>query len=132
MLTLYVLPSKGNTTNIIKTAKSVGNVLKQAVPVKCISDIDPYVVTPWYAVLYDNEIADAQLEESFRPFLVFKGIDVLKLYKRIGHGPYVFSIAPRIFRSGIKLRENSLMPENCADLKFETILNGWLKNIDED
>jgi hypothetical protein len=132
MLTLYVLPSEGNATNIIKTAKSVGNVLKQAIPVKCISEINSDVETPWYAVLYDNEVADAQLEESFRPFLVFKGADVLKLYKRIGHGPYVFSIAPRIFRSGIRLRENSLIPENCDGLKFETVLNGWLENIDED
>lgn len=132
MLTLYVLPSKGNATNIIKTAKSVGNVLKQAVSVKCISDIDPDVDTQWYAVLYDNEIVDDQLSESLSSFLSFKDIDVLKIYKLIGHGPYAFSIAPRIFRSGIRLRENSLIPENSDNFKFETILNGWLEKIDED
>jgi len=131
MLTLYVLRSKGDTIDIRKTAKSVGDVMRCVVSVNYSFDIDPDVVTSWYMVLYDNEVADVELAASFRSFLSFKGADVFKIYKKLGPAPYRFSIAPRIFRSGIKLRDNSLIPEVCDGLRFETILNGWLENIDD-
>jgi len=81
----------------------------------------------WYGVIYDDEHIDEQLLEGLKVFIEHTDADALVLYRMKGGDKA--SRSPRLFRRHITLEEGSLMPE--GEVKFETVLNGWVLSNDK-
>lgn len=85
----------------------------------------------WYAVLYDNEYCSQGLALSLPIYFNMdtknvkrKPIDYLIIHKKTKKIK-VFK-SPRFFRSHVTLCEDSLMPLNPENLRFEAPLDGWV------
>ncbi len=88
--------------------------------------------TVWKMVIYDFEILHELLLEAIPQFLRFGDqYDFFSVYKKeYREGELKVFLAPRIFKSHVKLLRNGVLPENVDDLESTIILNGWL--LDQD
>ena len=125
MITLFVVQSCADAKDIQRTVDSCAGITSETHHVASLAEINSTDRgNDWYAVLYDNECLDEQLLEGLKVFIEQSDADALVLFKT-GDRP---SKSPRLFRRHITLQSNSLMPEQ--DVKFETVLNGWIHDID--
>ena len=125
MITLFVVQSCADVQDPTETIASCAGIASEVHQVASLREINSTDrVNDWYAVLYDNERLDEQLLEGLKVFIEQSDADALVLFKT-GDKP---SKSPRLFRRHITLRAGSLMPEQ--DVKFETVLNGWIHDID--
>lgn len=124
MITLFVVQSCADEKDPAKTIVSFNGITSEVHQVASLDEINSTDrANDWYAVVYDDERIDERLLEGLKVFTDQSDADVLVLFKT---GETV-SKAPRIFRRHITLKNNSLMPEQ--DVKFETVLNGWIHDI---
>jgi len=124
MITLFVVQSCADAKDPAKTIASCAGITSEVHQVASLGEINSTDrVNDWYAVMYDNEYIDERLLEGLKVFIKCSDADVLVLFKT---GDRVFK-SPRLFRRHITLQDNSLMPEQ--DVKFETVLNGWIHDI---
>ena len=124
MITLFVVQSCADAKDPAKTIASCAGIASEVHQVTSLAEVNSTDrVNDWYAVLYDNECLDEQLLEGLKVFIEQSDADALVLFKT-GDKP---SKSPRLFRRHITLQNNSLMPEQ--DVKFETVLNGWVHDI---
>jgi len=125
MLTLFILKSGDSNAAPEKTVTSFAHMNPK---VKMVSDIKMINATKkrtkWYTVMYDNERLDQNLMEALPIHLTFQAHDIIVLFKR--NDKDEMTMAPRIFRSAIKLRDNCLLPDGSG-LKFDRALDGWIE-----
>jgi hypothetical protein len=88
--------------------------------------------TMWKMIIYDFEILHELLREAIPQFLRFGDqYDFFSVYKKeYREGELKVFLAPRIFKSHVKLLRGGVLPENVEDLESTIILNGWL--LDQD
>lgn len=77
----------------------------------------------WYGILYDNEHISMGLSYSLLHHIKGKW-DVLQAIKKEQDGGTIQ--APRFFRRNVQLVEESLMPSKLLDLKYSTVMDGWI------
>jgi len=125
MLTLFILKSGDPNAAPEKTVTSFAHMnpkVKMASDIKMINATEKR--TKWYAVMYDNERLDQNLMEALPIHLTFQTHDIIVLFKR--NDKDEMTMAPRIFRAEIKLRDNCLLPDGSG-LKFDRALDGWIE-----
>lgn len=86
------------------------------------------VNTEWKMFMYADETLSKQLKKAL-PVVCEKGkefdyFSFYKLFKKDGHIKY--SISPRLFKSNVKIRDNSVYPVDAISLKGTTILDGFI------
>ncbi len=129
MLTVYLLRSgKMTMASKKRCVNSLGNLpteIRHTDYGPAFDDLMPS--TKFKMFIYDDEIIHENLYEAIPQFLRFDQFDFLSMYKReMRDGKEKVFIAPRIFKSYIRLLRNQLYPENMEDLNGTVILNGWL------
>lgn len=134
-ITFFLVPSGSDTADPKKAFESVTKMPEEMkievklVPLNSLSEVNAAPKrTFWYGVIYDNEVLDEGLKEYLDVFLNSPDFDYYGVYKRTAGGK--LSESPRLFRSSVKLKEGSLVPEQWEALRFEHILNGWIKSDD--
>jgi len=126
MLTLFVLKSGQETADPDRAIKSWGPLPTKVVHVGSLLELkSASIKTEWYAVIYDNEILEAELQEAIAIFLKASFSDVLVLFQRDDSEKIPPQKAPRVFRYDIIIEDNSLMPIG-PEVSFDTVLNGWV------
>lgn len=130
MITLFILKSGEKQASFLKLINSFEpkttkashyvNTCQQINEMKCDTD--------WFGVFYDNEILSKGLRKAIPLFIDFyKGCDSFILFKLIkddGVNIRAFR-SPRLFKKGIVIPEDSLLPEDRS-IKYEAILDGFL------
>ena len=123
MLTLFVAKSHARDADVKKAADSFKGLPAKVFHVEH-DDINRVpLFTPWYAVIYDDEVIDEKLQAALVPFMVQVKADALVCFKSDR------TKAPRLFRSHLRLQPKSLLPANPG-VKFEYVLNGMFKRQD--
>ena len=130
MLSLYIIPCDNPLENRPEeTEKSFGDVVTNTVVLghRRLYEVDEKI-NPYYCYMFSNEVIDEQLRESI-PIFLKTGIDYFVLYRRrlVGDNNSFF-ISPRIFKAGILLCEDVMLPTNQRKLSFIKILDGWICN----
>jgi len=129
MLTLFIVNSDSRYADRERTRASFENIAQDIVPVWNFRDINSIQkVAPWYGVIYDDEYIEDPLRVSLNTFFE-SDVDVLIVYKKELTDELHITKSPRFFRKHIILQEDSLLPK-AEDVKFETILNGWILSND--
>ena len=127
MITLFIIRSCADPKDPKKTIESFFEVVDDLWLLNSIDDVNAKEKkNEWYGVMYDNEIIDEPLNEGLKVFIEQCDADVLILMAKVGDKIYK---SPRLFRRNVLLNKGSLMPEG-KDLKFETVLNGWVLQND--
>ena len=128
MLTLFVVQSRADALNHDRTVESFHGLADEIYFVVNIQEINgKSKQNEWYAVIYDDEYIDEPLKEGLKVFIEQCPVDVLVLGKE---GKDKFFKCPRLFRRGIALRSESLLPEK-EGVEFETVLNGLIHDNDQ-
>lgn len=85
------------------------------------------ITTDWYGYIFSDEILDKEAGQALPLFLEQGGFDSLVIMKKeMVDGKPRFTQAPRIFYRSVKLKENTFLPENPDECKFERMLDGWI------
>lgn len=129
MLTAIVLRSgQEDKRKLEKCLESLGKLTVATV----IADFDPTfsafgVSTDYVLYIYDNERLTPALFDALPTFFYCDQYDYLSLYRRSSKeiGKY-----PRIFRKEVVLEDKRLYPVNISQYVGETVLNGWLEEIE--
>ena len=126
---LYVLPGDG-FPDVDRAIESFGEIIAESVilPTRRL-DLEKNNPYSYFAYVLASEYLDAQAREALPCFLENGEFDCLVLmqptYDLKGEIIRVRQ-SPRVFRSGVSLREGLLIPTNPKFLRFETLLDGWL------
>jgi len=131
MLTAIVLRSgRGDTWK--RCVESLGKL-----PVEMIfADHGPVfsefaATTEYVLYIYDNERLTPELYEAIPVFFHHDMYDYLTLYRRSVDFPAVLpEMSPRIFRNHVVLKDDLLYPVDIRKYVGETVLNGWLEEIE--
>ena len=129
MLTVYLLKSgKMTMASKKRCIESLGKLPTELVHMEYGPRFDDFMPsTKFKMFIYDDEIVHENLYEAIPQFLRFDHYDFLSMYKReMRDGEEKVFVAPRIFKSHVRLLRNQLYPENMEDLEGTVILNGWL------
>lgn len=129
MLTLFVVQSRADALDPGVTLESFDGLVDEVHFVPNLQAVNgKEKKSKWYCVVYDNEHIDEPLKEGLKVFVQIAEVDVLVLLKK--HKDK-YSKAPRLFRRDVRLRSDSLLPANKG-VTFETVLNGWIHDNDQD
>lgn len=129
MLTAIVLRSgKEDKRMREKCIESLGKLPVATI----IADFDPTfsefgVSTDYVLYIYDDERLTESLSDALPTFFYCDQFDYLSLYRRSSEG---IDKCPRIFRNNVVLHDKRLYPVNIASYVGETVLNGWLEEIE--
>jgi hypothetical protein len=85
------------------------------------------ITTDYVLYIYDNERITPELYEAIPVFFHCDMFDYLKFYRRSSKRG---DIIPRIFRNHVVLKDDSLYPVDIDMYVGETVLNGWLEEIE--
>jgi len=130
MLTLFIVNSDSRNADRKKTIASFKDVTQGIETVWNLKDVNKIRKNnPWYGVIYDDEYIEGALAVSLNTFFN-SDADVLVVFKKVMTDELHITKAPRFFRKHIILQEDSLLPKEPEDAKFETILNGWILSND--
>jgi len=131
MLTLFIFPCDNLDLHDPKRAKSsFGKIVQfsQILENRRL-DLEQHFETPWYGYIFSDEYLDDQAREALPIFLASDQFDCLVLMKKvIINGKIKITQSPRIFRKDIRLMENTHIPENPQRLRFERMLDGWIRS----
>ena len=132
MLHLFVLKSGSPDADPIKTMLSFDDHFGVWTKANELPDVQKFlpVKTPWYAVVYDDEIIDERMNEALPVYLRDETpADVLVLMKRIFvNGDPQITQSPRIFRREFLIGVDGLMPLDKS-ARFQRCLDGWVKSV---
>lgn len=120
MLTLFIAKSHARGADAEKAAASFGDLPSKVFHVEHNEVNGESVFTPWYAVLYDDEVLDEGTAGILRNMCRCSQADVIVMFKNNN------TKAPRLFRNWIRLQYGSLLPSN-PNVKFEYAMNGMIK-----
>lgn len=129
MLGAVVLRSgKEDAAQLITCLESLGDLPIATI----IADFDPTfsafgMSVDYILYIYDNERLTPELFEALPVFLESNRYDYLSLYRKSSKG---IDHIPRIFRKSIELQDKVLYPVNIRGYVGETVLNGWLEEIE--
>ena len=122
MMTLFVIPLSNKNTD--KTIESFAGI-ECDVKILDNRNFNEKANTKWKFFLFNDEILTEELKVAIPIFLKEGTADIYKVYKQKGKE---ITIAPRMFRSEIELKKDSLLPVGKIDnYKFDTILNGFIR-----
>jgi len=129
VLTAIVLRS--GQEDVRKLEKCLDSLGKLAVAT-IIADFDPTfsafgVSTDYVLYIYDNERLTESLSDALPTFFYCDQYDYLSLYRRSSEGA---DKCPRVFRKEVVLEDKRLYPVNIRQYVGETVLNGWLEEIE--
>jgi len=133
VLTLFILNSGRPGANAFKTQLSLRGLVKNFYVCANNHEImQRQINTPWYMVLYDNEVLDEQAKEALPTFFELgKSFDFISFYKRGKIVGNKFHICPRVFQKHVKLSDEGLLPINFESLNGTPCLNGFVKEFGE-
>jgi len=130
MLTLFVFPCDNKDLHDPERAKaSFGDTVQfsQILEARRL-DLEKDFQTPWYGYIFSDEYLDDQARDALPVFLASDQFDCLILMKKVlVDGEMKVTQAPRIFRKDVRLVENTHIPENPQRLRFEKMLDGWIR-----
>jgi hypothetical protein len=122
MLTLVVIPIEG--VNSEKLIASFEGIECNVIVLGNERDFEtPFIVSKWKLFMYADEILSEELNVAVPHFVKMGDADIYKIYKKVGDK---ISISPRMFKSGIELQKDCLMPVNLFQYRIDTILNGFI------
>jgi len=128
VITLFIVQSCADAKDPAQTINSFNGLVDEIHQVTTLAEVNMTDRTNnWYAVAYDDEHISEELLEGLKVFVEQTNADVLVLLRLNGDKAYR---SPRVFRRHITIKDGSLMPEQ--DVKFETVLNGWVLSNDID
>ena len=125
-MTLIIVPIEGiDDSRLLESFDSISSYYKRLQKDRYFN-VD--VNTEWKMFMYSNEYLSNQLVEAFPIILDNEEFDYFSFYKlALGENNKIkYSISPRLFRSGIELRDNSVYPIDMESLKGTTILDGFI------
>lgn len=123
MLKLFIIKSDSPNADAIKTINSFDTVITDFQYVTSYQEINDFPKTKkYFCVLYDNEYLDKELAAAIK-VIVKSEYDYLVLFKK--HAGKYYE-APRMFKKELKLKPDSLIPENYEKLIKTSILDGWI------
>lgn len=114
MLTIFLMPTNDTVANSGRAVDSLKGLAYKVVLIKNIADINTYEKeTPWYGILYDNEILDNALYLLLKDQLLNAVADVVVLYRMSLKQGVMSGItySPRLFRKKVLLQGDSMFPE---------------------
>ena len=125
MLTLFILKTSEENKSVKETFQSLEGIDHEGCLVKNIEEINNSEKnTDWYLVLYDNEYLSVDLKEAVKNILTMDiPFDALIFLQKDLVGKFYQS--PRLFKKHVRLKENSLLPEDDS-MKMVRILDGWV------
>lgn len=122
MLTLVIIPIEGVNTE--KLIKSFQGIECNIIVLGNERDFEvPFIVSKWKIFMYADEILSEELNVAIPHFVKMGDADVYKIYKKVDDK---ISISPRMFKSGIELQKDCLMPVDLMKYRIDTILNGFI------
>lgn len=127
MLTLIVVPTdiKNRTSELIESFAGVGNDVVLLQDGKL--DFNVEVETIWKMFMYEGEFLAKDLQESLPTYLrCGLEYDVFSVYKNTNTG---ISVSPRLFKANVKMKNDSVYPEDKDKLKWNTILDGFILSL---
>jgi hypothetical protein len=123
-LTIFVIPTgKHDWSDLQKVIEGMG--------AKCIPIGDTVfsfleAETKWKMFLYDNEVLTPQMQAALTEFVKYgEDYDFFSCYK-IELGEKRITTCPRLFKSYVKLTNNSLIPD--GEYRGVHILNGFIRS----
>ena len=127
MLTLFILKTSEENKSVKETFQSLEGIDHEGCLVKNIEEINNSEKnTDWYLVLHDNEYLSVDLKEAVKNILTMNltiPFDALIFLQKDLVGKFYQS--PRLFKKHVRLKENSLLPEDDS-MKMVRILDGWV------
>lgn len=132
MLTLYVIqcdhPEKHKPEKAIKSFGDIVYVFCEMTHRNIRKEISQNsTATDWYGYIFSDERLDEEAAKALPIFLERGGFDSLVLMKKeMDNGKPRFTQAPRIFHKSIELKDNTFLPDNPDECKFERMLDGWI------
>ena len=130
MLTLFAIQAD-DIQNPERAIESFGDIVEKSIILdhRRIDNIP--VDTDWYGYIYADEWLDDRIKEALPVFLTAQYFDCLILFKRVvDQGKKRVFSSPRIFKQGVQLKKDMLIPVNSGPLTFEKCLNGWIRGRD--
>jgi len=130
MLTLFVFPCDNPELHDPERAKtSFGNVVQFSQILKSRRlDLEKDFQTPWYGYIFSDEYLDDMARNALPVFLASDHFDCLVMMKKtLVDGKIKVTQSPRIFRKDVRLMEDTHIPENPQRLRFEKMLDGWVR-----
>lgn len=131
MLTLFILPCDNKDLHDPERARaSFGDIVRFSQTLKNRRlDLEKHFPTPWYGYIYSDEYLDDQARDALPVFLASNQFDCLVLMKKVlVDGKMKITQAPRIFRKDVRLVEGKHIPKNPQRLRFEKMLDGWVRS----
>jgi hypothetical protein len=127
MLTLYVIP--GGTITKASIEKAVEGFLSKEyeTEVRVLNIFNYHEMNPdtlWKAFIYSNEFATPEVQEALETFLFVDTWEYYSFYRKAKDEKV--SVAPRIFRSDVQLKEDAPYPEDISKLNGTFVLDGWI------
>ena len=124
-LTLFILKTTEENKSLTSTTASVDDLFDQFAVVENINEINgAFKKNDWFLVLYDNECLSVDLKEAVKNILTMDiAFDALIFFQKDTDDKLYQS--PRLFRKHVRLKENSLLPEDDS-MKMVRILDGWV------
>jgi hypothetical protein len=126
MLTVIVIPTGHNDRNTELLESVVGAANDVVFLENGKLDFNTKVFTKWKLFLYEGEFLDEDLRKALPEYIQLGDeFDVFSIYKMSNTG---FSICPRLFKGEIKIKSNSLSPDE-EGIKYNTILDGFILGL---
>ena len=131
MLTLYIVNTHNKNKMLADLYVNMSGLWTVRVMVNNVDEINnDEKETDWYVTFFDNEFPNIDLRDAMRVVLVSDPLyDVFIFMEKHSDGKIFQS--PRMFRKHVKLQPNSFLPEPDQDLRYERILDGWVKQNDQ-
>ena len=130
LMTLYIFPCDNPELHNPERAKaSFGNVVQFSRILETRRlDLEKDFQTPWYGYIFSDEYLDDEVKTALPIFLASDQFDCLVLMKKaMVDGKIKVTQSPRIFRKDVRLMEDTHIPENPQRLRFERMLDGWIR-----
>ena len=125
-MTLVIVPIEGVDDS--KLLESFDSISAYIVKLQKDRYFNIEVKTEWKMFMYSNEYLSKQLIEAM-PVILGAGneYDYFSFYKLVvDNYTNKYGISPRLFKSDIKLRSNSVYPVDIESYKGITILDGFI------
>lgn len=127
MLTIIIIPTgKKRTEELIESFAGIpANVILLE---DGKLDFNVKVSTIWKIFIYEGEFLSKELQEALPVFLESgKDFDMFSIYKMTTSNGV--SLAPRLFKSKVEIRNDSVFPVNVPQEKQNTILDGFILGV---
>jgi hypothetical protein len=131
MLTLYIVKTHNKNKTLADLYVSMIGLWDVRVVVDNVAEInEDEKDTDWYTVFFDNEFPNPDLRDAMKVVMVSDPPYDVLIFMEKHLDDKVFQ-SPRMFRKHVKLQPNSFLPEPDQELRYERLLDGWVKQNDQ-